>query len=143
DCNPTSALSVALVMGTQDPLVPWAGGPLARDRGEIFSAEASAKFWAEKFSCAPDATRTALPDSDPSDGTRTTLSRFAGCREGNEVRLYAVEGGGHTWPRGWPYLGEWAVGRVAQDFDASVELWQFFKAHVRPQPGERFVVPPL
>jgi polyhydroxybutyrate depolymerase len=129
-CEPKRALSVALVMGTQDPLVPFGGGEIRGDRGAILSAEDSAKFWAQKFSCAAPVA-SALPDLDTDDGTRTSLSKFADCSEGNEVRLYAVEGGGHTWPGGYKYAPEWMVGKVSKDFDASLELWNFFKQHGR------------
>ncbi|HVP27936.1 MAG TPA: PHB depolymerase family esterase [Myxococcota bacterium] len=130
-CRPTAALPVMLVLGTDDPLVPWRGGAIGQDRGSALSGEDSAAWWADTDGCRTPPERMELPDVDPRDGTRVSRALYAPCRDGVEVRLYAVEGGGHTWPRGWRYLGEWAVGRVSQDLDATEELWRFFQAHHR------------
>ncbi|MGQ0569083.1 MAG: hypothetical protein ACT4P5_06055 [Armatimonadota bacterium] len=58
---------------------------------------------------------------------------YGPCAEGTEVILYAVEGGGHTWPGGWQYLPERVVGRTSRDIDANQVIWSFLKKHaVRP-----------
>jgi polyhydroxybutyrate depolymerase len=51
------------------------------------------------------------------------------CKEGTEVILYTVEGGGHTWPGGWQYLPEKIVGKTSRDTDANEVIWDFFKNH--------------
>ena len=71
-----------------------------------------------------------MPDADPRDGTRPFLSTWVGCT-GAQVRLIRVEGGGHTWPGGRPYLPKALVGRVCLDFEAVPVICDFFAAHRR------------
>jgi polyhydroxybutyrate depolymerase len=41
------------------------------------------------------------------------------------VRLYRIEGGGHTWPGGLAYAPEFLVGKVSQELDAAAEVARF------------------
>ena len=54
---------------------------------------------------------------------------YGGGRNGTEVVLITVTGGGHTWPGGPQYLPVSVVGPVCQDFDAGELIWQFFARH--------------
>jgi polyhydroxybutyrate depolymerase len=76
-------------------------------------------------------TTTTLPDADPDDGTRTSIRKWEGCKDDADVLLYTVEGGGHTWPGGWQYLGERMIGKTSRDFDASEAIWTFFRTRHR------------
>ncbi len=127
-CKPSRAMPAMVVMGDRDPLVPYAGGGLGRnaERGTALSAIDAARFWATTNGCAPASTASALPDTDPDDGTRTNVTRFTGCRDGADVSLFTVEGGGHTWPGGLQYLGERMIGKTSRDWDASAVIWAFF-----------------
>jgi polyhydroxybutyrate depolymerase len=130
ECQPSKPISVALIHGTKDPVVPYSGGPVTSDGGPVLSADASAQFWARVNGCEPP-TRTAVPDADPADGTTTALHAWNRCRNGVEVRLYSVEGGGHTWPEGKQYLGKWIIGQTSRDFSATDEAWRFLQSHRR------------
>ncbi|NGY05344.1 alpha/beta hydrolase family esterase [Solimonas terrae] len=66
-----------------------------------------------------------LPDI-ANDGTVTTLEEAGGCASGGAVRYYAIENGGHTWPQG-NYTGVSLLGKVAQDFNATDAIWDFFE----------------
>jgi len=57
----------------------------------------------------------------------TTLTNCAG---NADVILYAVEGGGHTWPGGGA-LPEWWVGRTTREINATRVMWAFFVQHPR------------
>ena len=129
-CRLSKPLPVAFIHGTNDPIVPYEGGGVSGGGGTVQSADASAQFWAHANGCAPP-TRTALPDVARSDETTTTLHGWSHCRDNAEVRLYSVEGGGHTWPGGKQYLGKWLIGRTSQDFSATDEGWRFLQAHRR------------
>ena len=52
-------------------------------------------------------------------------------RNGTEVVLYTVQGGGHTWG-GQQDAPRIAGSRVCRDFDATQTIWEFFKTHPRP-----------
>jgi|CXWL01.1.fsa_nt_gi polyhydroxybutyrate depolymerase len=130
-CVPSRPISVALVLGTKDPLVPYLGGEVLGSRGKVLSADASLRHWARLNGCEGEAAVLELADKAPDDGTHTRVFSYGKCREGSEVVLYSVEGGGHTWPGGWQYLGEEAIGKSSRDFSASEELWRFFRRHKR------------
>ena len=64
------------------------------------------------------------------DVTRRSYSR---CADRADVVLYAIEGGGHTWPGGGA-LPEWFVGSTTQSIDAAELMWEFFRDHPLQQP---------
>lgn len=130
---PARPISVLLMPGTDDPLVPWSGGVIAerlgRDVGRVLSVADTVSAWATHNRCPgrPEVTRE--PDRDPGDGTRVRREIYAPCADGTEVVLYAIEGGGHGWPGGWAYLPERIIGRTSRDIDANEVLWAFFRRH--------------
>jgi polyhydroxybutyrate depolymerase len=128
-CTATLPVSVISFQGTRDPLMPYEGGNVASRRGQVLSAQRSAALFAEVNGCAPPPAVTAVPDT-VKDGTRVRRSAYSGCREGREVVLYTVEGGGHTWPGG-PPVGR-LVGRVSHDLDATRTMLDFFDRHSQP-----------
>ena len=50
-------------------------------------------------------------------------------KEGTEVILWTLIGGGHTWPGGESTLPKFMAGGVSNDICASELIWEFFKAH--------------
>ena len=134
---PTRPISVLLMSGTEDPLVPWAGGDIgfpgsSRKVGKVLSVAKTVAAWAALNRCTPPPAVSWEPDRDPRDGTRVRREAHGPCSEGTEVVLYAVEGGGHTWPGGWQYLPERLVGRTSRDIDANEVIWSFFRRHAIP-----------
>jgi polyhydroxybutyrate depolymerase len=130
--KPERPVSVLMMNGTEDPLVPYGGGGVRRGtNGRVLETGAAARLWADADGCAPAGSET-LPDADPRDGCRVTRRRWTGGREGTEVVLYAFEGGGHTWPGGVQYAPKLLVGRVCHDVDATRTIWEFFRDHPRP-----------
>ncbi len=128
-CTPPRPIPVMFVMGTDDPLVPWEGGDIGTDRvyrGRALSAVDSVSFWVAVDGCSETPVVTELADEDPGDGTRARREVYAGGRDGSEVVMLAVEGGGHTWPGGEQYMREAIIGRTCRDFDAGEAIWGFF-----------------
>jgi polyhydroxybutyrate depolymerase len=129
-CQPERIVPMLIMDGTDDPIMPWRGGAvrvLWMARGTVISAEASADRWRELDHCAPFESLAALT-ATPADGT-SVLPHVAHCASGAEVRLYEIRGGGHSWPRGVPYLGPLLIGRVSQALDANETIWAFFSQH--------------
>jgi polyhydroxybutyrate depolymerase len=126
--RPERPVSVLILQGTTDPLVPYHGGPVAFGRGRIIDTEEAARRWAAVDGASREPTEEALPAADRRrcGGARKT---YTGGRDGSEVALVRLEGGGHTWPGGAQYLPEMLIGRVCPDFDATALIWAFFKAH--------------
>jgi polyhydroxybutyrate depolymerase len=130
--TPPVPVSLMLIAGTDDPLMPFNGGEIGlflHARGLVIPAADTISFWVRADGCSPTPAVTQLPDIDPADGTRVTLSDYTGGTNGAEVRFYTVEGGGHAWPGGVPYLGPRIIGKTSKDFVASQAIWDFFKSH--------------
>jgi polyhydroxybutyrate depolymerase len=128
---PLRGARVLMFEGTADPLIPYGGGPIgpfgrmaARrsqrtgrqpGRGIAAPAEQVAADWAAACSASP------VPRVDrwepPGDLPVTRLAWSSARRE--EVVLYRVEGGGHTWPGGPQYLPASIIGPVARGLDAT------------------------
>lgn len=132
DFSPAGPVSLLILQGTADPLVPYAGGEVMRDRGHFVSTDDTIKLWLKTDACAPNPVRAELPDRDPADGCRVSTFTWANPENNITVCLYRIEGGGHTWPGGQQYLPRLVVGRVCRDFDATETIWAFFKAHPKP-----------
>lgn len=130
---PSRSISVLTIAGTQDPLVPWDGGevgfPGGRKVGKAIPVAETIRYWAGHNQCPSSPAVAMEPDRDPRDGTRVRRETYGPCRDGTEVVLLAVEGGGHTWPGGWQYLPERVIGRTSRDIDANEVIWDFFKRH--------------
>ncbi len=130
-CAPSRPVAIMIINGTEDPLVPWTGGMvkvLGVSRGAVWSAERTFKRWLELNSCGPKG--DARTDNNPADET-VVIVHSARCPGDIDVRLYEIQGGGHTWPGGVPYASERLVGRTSQELDASEEIWKFMKWNAR------------
>jgi len=126
--RPEQPVSVLILQGTRDPLVPYHGGAVAFGRGRIIDTEEAARRWAA-LNGSRDPVREALPAATGADRCGGLRTVYPGGRDGSEVALVRLDGGGHTWPGGAQYLPETLVGRVCRDFDATAVVWDFFKAH--------------
>src|SRR3972149_2013054 len=129
--TPNAPVSVLVMNGTDDPLVPYQGGTVARTRGETISVADIVRLWVTHNRC-PDRPETVfLPDRDPADGTRVRRTVHGSCAGKTEVVLYTIEGGGHTWPGGPQSLPVAGGGGGSRDIDATRVIWDFFAAHPR------------
>jgi polyhydroxybutyrate depolymerase len=128
-CSPVRPISVLVISGTEDRLVPWDGGSVIGGRGQVLSVPDSVKYWVTYNQCSATPEVTMEADTDPQDGTRVRKEVYGQGKDGTEVILYAIEGGGHTWPGGYHYLPEAIVGRTSRDIDANTVIWDFFKNH--------------
>ncbi len=120
-CPPGPPKPALFIHGTEDPVLPYDGG----GEGVLMSVEENVAFWTARDGCPGTTVETALPDTDPCDGTTTRRVVYTGCAA--DAELYIVEGGGHTWPGGGPDYPRWIVGRTARDFSASETIWAFFR----------------
>lgn len=136
ECSPAFPVSVLAVNNVNDPLVPYEGGEIYGHfhrvkLGEVLSVAESVRFWVNRNGCSPEPVVNELPDKDPGDGTRINRWQYLNGKDGTEVILYSVEGGGHTWPGGIQYLPAKMIGKTSRDMDATEVIWSFFKRHTR------------
>jgi polyhydroxybutyrate depolymerase len=134
-CAPKRPVSVMLLHGTEDPIVPYDGGEVKirglAARGMVVSAEATVSEWVRHDGCDPVSEERQIPDVNPSDGSTIRVQSWSRCKDGVTVELWRVQGGGHTWPGGWQYLNERFIGTTNRDIDGRDEIWRFFAAHPR------------
>lgn len=99
-CRPKKPVSVIVMNGTKDPLMPYAGGKMGgtgKDNLPVLSAEESARHFAAQARCRRQPRTAALEDINKRDGSRATVTAYEKCKKGADVALYTIEGGGHTW----------------------------------------------
>jgi polyhydroxybutyrate depolymerase len=130
--HPDRPVSVFIVQGTKDPVVPYEAGWVARNRGKIIATEEAVNLWVRHNGCDAKPATGTLADKDPKDGCIVQWSRWSKGRDKTEVLLYKIDGGGHTWPGGPQYLPVSVIGKVCRDFDATQTIFEFFKDHPRP-----------
>jgi polyhydroxybutyrate depolymerase len=131
--KPEKPVSVLILQGTDDPLVPFHGGAIKPGkRGKVIDTEETVKKWVRHNGCQAKPTEEALPDKDPKDGCMVKRLTYAKGKDGTEVVLCRIDGGGHTWPGGIQYLPEKVIGKVCRDIDGTAVIWEFFKKHPKP-----------
>jgi polyhydroxybutyrate depolymerase len=125
-CSPARNISLLHIQGTDDPTLPANGWP----EFGIFPLMGVTDYWANVNGCndLPDSTQ--LADIDQNDNSTVTLFDYNGCDLETEVKLYRINGGGHTWPGGWSPNS--ALGSINKDINASSEIWSFFKRNPHP-----------
>ena len=128
-CHPEIPVSIMLIQGTKDPLVPFDGGELKFGAGgTIYSHRQTIKHWLKIDGCNSNPVISNLND-DANDGTRITTTTFENDKNKDEVVSIIVLNGGHTWPGGEPYLPERWIGITSGNMKASEVIWEFFKRH--------------
>jgi polyhydroxybutyrate depolymerase len=131
---PTRAVPVLMINGTDDTLVPWAGGPIATQfggRGEALPVETSIRIWSKLANGDATPRTIDLPDIAPDDGTRAQRQIFA-ARDGRPlVELIRIDGGGHAEPsrsQRYPRFVARVLGRQSTELETADEVWRFFAA---------------
>jgi polyhydroxybutyrate depolymerase len=132
--NSSIPVSVCVISGTHDNLVPWKGGMVGtkrNPRGEVISIPGTIQYWVGHNMCNCTPENSILPDIDPRDRTRVYLDKYSNGLNDTEVFLYKIENGGHTWPGGHQYFPRFLIGRTCRDIDANEVIWDFFASHAR------------
>ena len=114
-CNSQTVVPAVFFHGNDDEFFPWDG------RTGFRAAEDMLRFWAAWSGCSSGRTITSLPDT-ADDGTTVARHDFSGCGASERISLFAIDGGGHSWPGSplGPYPG------LSRDIEASEEMVEFF-----------------
>jgi polyhydroxybutyrate depolymerase len=131
-CTPGRPVPILYTHGSADPasLAPYDGSErICRNGicGRVGSAGETIAFWQQQNGCGPRSSRWLA--NTAVDGTLTRADRYV-CGPAVLEHRY-ISGGGHTWPDGWQYLGEWLVGRTERDWNGNEDIWRFFSEYTR------------
>jgi polyhydroxybutyrate depolymerase len=129
NCLDDLQLSVMMIHGTADSVVPFTGGD------GRYSAPNSAAFWVRQNACETEA----VPDYDESLFVNNVAAyRYENCAAGHQVLLYVIEDMPHTWPGAREYAnGETPLARI----DAPRLIWNFFEASYRTEQASAEATP--
>jgi polyhydroxybutyrate depolymerase len=129
DAEPKRPVPVIHFHGTDDALVLF-DGPNEEERQMIAvkSVDETMRIWAKIDGCPDEPAVAGLPDS-ADDGTTVTRKIWGPGKNGAEVVLYAITGGGHTWPGRQHASG--FLGKATRDISANDLMWEFFQKHPR------------
>jgi polyhydroxybutyrate depolymerase len=117
-CNASHPTPAMQIHGTADPVVPYGGN------GTFIPIDSVVTFWRDFNDCNINAVVTNIPNTNTSDGCSATRYDYLNGTAGSKTVFYKITGGGHTWP-GAPVN----VGVTNHDFNASVEIWKFFRGY--------------
>ncbi len=129
-CEPTRPVPVIHFHGTDDEFAPFEGGRGRTLGGRprptvLYSVDHSIRNWVAANGCDEQPQVTGIPDQ-AGDGTRIVRKTYGGGRDGAEVVLVIIEGGGHTWPGQQPFQ---FLGTSTQNISANDMMWEFFQKH--------------
>jgi len=120
-CNTSRPVPVMQIHGTSDATVDYNGGP-----GYV-AIDTTLSFWLQKNNCPSSPVTTAIPNINLFDQSTAEKFYYGLCDNASEVVLMKVTGGGHTWPGATPVP---TLGNTNLDFNASGEIWKFFRKHI-------------
>lgn len=127
--RPRGPVSLLVMNGTEDPIIPYAGGIASfygfGAAGEVQSMAGTLAHWKTVNGIEGEGTSEMLPDLDPADGSRVRRERFES-RSGERLVAYHVMGGGHSIPGGYRGAPEFLLGRVNGDLNGAEAIWEFF-----------------
>ncbi len=127
DCRPGRAVSVMHFHGEADEFAPFSGGKGRGPSGtEFYSVDHSISAWVNANGCNKSPRVIQLPDREK-DGTTVKQVRYESGKEGAEVVLVIIKGGGHTWPGNEPRMQ--SLGASTRDISANDMMWEFFQQH--------------
>ena len=131
--KPKRPVPVMHFHGAADTMVPFDGPNQRTPRFLSFkSVDETVKQWAKLNGCPEQPETTRLPDT-AKDGTTVTRRAYGPGKEGSEVILYVIEGGGHAWPGQTPMVG--FLGKSTKNISANDLMWEFFQRHPMPVPA--------
>jgi polyhydroxybutyrate depolymerase len=129
DCSPARPVPVLHIHGSADGHVPYDGGVgCGPSTADFSSVPDTLAGWEARNGCGTERA-TYLEQGDG------RCTRALGCRDGADVVLCVVEGGGHNWPGGDPPADLVACpgnGGQSSSFSASEVAWRFFSEHALP-----------
>jgi polyhydroxybutyrate depolymerase len=127
------AISVLMIEGTDDPLMPYDGGQVHfynNMRGYVLGAETSLNFWKAMDGLKGDPVVESIPHTGRNLDTTRVVRMTWGDSKGPQIMLLKVQGGGHCEPsinHRYGFLYTSICGRQNTDIESVEAAWKFFK----------------
>lgn len=128
--RPKNPISILIIQGDADPLVPIGGGQIvvfSQNRGKVLPAKDALAKYLELNGNQGEPEISHL-EGKPGDDTSVEISKYPDGAGGVKTWFYLIKHGGHTWPGRPGYLPEFTIGKASQSFNASDVIAQFFKS---------------
>ncbi len=120
-CNPSNPIPIFSIFGTNDKTTNYFGDEQNHDGwGAYKSIPSIIEFWQNNINYNTIELDT-LADLVKSDSSFVVSKKYLSKNSKIEMLYYEIIGGGHDWPG--------ASGN--EDIDASDEIWNFFKLHLK------------
>ncbi|MBS1595122.1 MAG: prolyl oligopeptidase family serine peptidase [Bacteroidetes bacterium] len=126
-CHPSRKIPVMHVHGTSDPIVPYTTGASLS-----IGVEQVMVFWRDTDACQHTTDTTDLANTNLADGCTVQTIHYPHCAAGNDLLLYKIANGGHTWPGGAINIP--LFGNTDRDISGTDEIWKFFDRYTLDGP---------
>jgi polyhydroxybutyrate depolymerase len=124
-CSPSKAMPIMHIHGTADNTVKYNATTGGITPTPPVHVDTIIKWWAKHNNCNLTPVGEDLPNINTADGCKVERYTFAGGDNNSSVILYKVIGGVHAWPGSTLATGAGAN----KDFNASLEIWKFFRGY--------------
>ena len=123
-------ISALFMNGTDDPILPYNGGQIAGNRGEVFSTAATINYWIERNETFDQPVFTDFMNSDIEDNCTIESYLYTNSATSTQTILYKTINGGHTEPSRVERYSNFfltIVGNQNADVEMAEEIWKFFE----------------
>lgn len=125
----TVAMPVLFMNGTSDPILPYEGGQIESNRGQVSSTAETISYWVNRNQTEATPSVSVFPDTNQDDESTVTRFTYSQGLNGSIVEHYEVTNGGHTEPsiaERYSIVYKLIVGNQNGDIEMATELWKFF-----------------
>ena len=125
--HPRRPVPIIHFHGTADTIVPFDGPAEGTPKFLAFKPVGETiSTWVRLDGC-PEAPVVADEPDKADDGTKVQRRTYGPGKDGAEVVLFVIQGGGHTWP-GRDAAPDF-LGKSTKDISANDVIWKFFENH--------------
>ena len=122
--TPGETMPILFINGTADPVTPYLGGQQPGG-ARILSVEDALRMWAHFNGCKEAPAVREIHELK--NGPLVKVSTYGSCKKHSQVKLYAIQGGGHVWPGEPEDISRSGAAKIGRGIDASEEIWKFFR----------------
>ena len=127
--SPNAKISLLIINGTKDPLVPYEGGMVKFGRNNLgysHPIDKTVNMWVKHNNLELKLKKEWLANTAINDGCIIEKFSYTDASKTNIVEFLKMHGGGHTLAGSKRYLPNYLVGRTCYDIDASRYIIEFF-----------------